>query len=213
MFYLVPFKGFWLIYGDCAAINIAHAALSFFKPFPRKCSTPSNGPSNAVAVMSWTAAFLQDKLRHLTLVSLWTNFLLIATQSTHTPTHRGHHQQLLLATWKTLINISPLVARLLSECHLPNTGPQKAFLAGTSRCQVEMINLQKDPPKPHQANYSVAMQLWCMSMSVPVFTHVWVEVWTEARLTMPEQLWRKKNTLRFLISHLSSIKLPIWCSF
>lgn len=73
-------KAFSLIYGDCVAINIAQAALSFFKPFPRKCSTPHNGPSNAVAVMSWTAAFLQDKLRHVTLISLWTNLLLIATQ-------------------------------------------------------------------------------------------------------------------------------------
>lgn len=123
-------KAIWLIYGDCVAINIAHAALSFFKPFPRKCSTHSNGSSNAVAVMSWTAAFLQDKLRHITLPSLWTNFLLTATQSTHTESHRGHHRQLLIATWKTLINISPLLPRLLSKCHLPNTVPQNPFFQG-----------------------------------------------------------------------------------
>lgn len=44
-------------------INITQEpALSFFKSFPWKCSTPLNGPANAVAVMFWTAALLQDKL-------------------------------------------------------------------------------------------------------------------------------------------------------
>lgn len=44
-------------------INIAQElALSFFKSFPWKCSTPLNGLANAVAVMFWTAALLQDKL-------------------------------------------------------------------------------------------------------------------------------------------------------
>ena len=44
-------------------INITQEpALSFFKSFPWKCSTPLNGPADAVAVMFWTAALLQDKL-------------------------------------------------------------------------------------------------------------------------------------------------------
>lgn len=44
-------------------INITQEpALSFFKSFPWKCSTPLNGPANVVAVMFWTAALLQDKL-------------------------------------------------------------------------------------------------------------------------------------------------------
>lgn len=60
---------FQLVYDD-SVINTAQLAFSFFKPFPRKCLTPCNGPSNGVVVMSWTAAFLQDKLRHITLVSV-----------------------------------------------------------------------------------------------------------------------------------------------
>lgn len=60
---------FRLVYDD-SVINTAQLAFSFFKPFPRKCLTARNGPSNGVVVMSWTAAFLQDKLRHITLVSV-----------------------------------------------------------------------------------------------------------------------------------------------
>lgn len=51
------------LWRSLVVINIARQpALSFFKSFPWKCSTPPNGLANAVAVMFWTAALLQDKL-------------------------------------------------------------------------------------------------------------------------------------------------------
>lgn len=115
---------FWLIHCDNTAINIAQATFSFFKPFPRKCFTPHNGPSNAVIVMSWTAAFLQDKLTH---ISLW-NSSLPHNKQTHicSPTQRPRPAAV-NSCLETLINISPLVVVLLSECHLPNNVPGNKF--------------------------------------------------------------------------------------
>lgn len=76
-------------------INITQEpALSFFKSFPWKCSTPLNGSANAVAVMFWTAALLQDKLSCAMHLSV--DFLAQRL--------RGHECQLVTAIWKSLIN-------------------------------------------------------------------------------------------------------------
>lgn len=73
-------------------INITQEpALSFFKSFPWKCSTPLNGPANAVAVMFWTAALLQDKLCSARRLSA--DFLAQRL--------RGRERQPVMARWKS----------------------------------------------------------------------------------------------------------------
>lgn len=87
--------------------------MSFFKSFPWKCSTPLNGPANAVAVRFWTAALLQDKLcsaRRLSADS--------AAQGL-----RGREHQPATATWKSLINFFNLLVRTapqVSPSRLPS---------------------------------------------------------------------------------------------
>lgn len=91
-------------------INITQEpALSFFKSFPWKCSTPLNGPANAVAVMFWTAALLQDKL--CSARSLSADF---SAQRC-----RGCERQPAMARWKSLINFFTSWCWLLLKCHLP----------------------------------------------------------------------------------------------
>lgn len=95
-------------------INITQEpALSFFKSFPWKCSTPLNGPANAVAVMFWTAALLQDKLSCAMCLSV--DFLAQRL--------RGHECQLVTAIWKSLINFFTSRRWLLLKCHLPSFHP------------------------------------------------------------------------------------------
>lgn len=99
-------------------INITQEpALSFFKSFPWKCSTPLNGPANAVAVMFWTAALLQDKLSCAMRLSV--DFLAQRL--------RGHECQLVTAIWKSLINFFTSRRWLLLKCHLPSFHPYPVF--------------------------------------------------------------------------------------
>lgn len=96
-------------------INITQEpALSFFKSFPWKCSTPLNGPANAVAVMFWTAALLQDKL--CSARSLSADFLAQRL--------RGHERQPVMARWESLINFFTSWYWLLLKCHLACFHPQ-----------------------------------------------------------------------------------------
>lgn len=99
-------------------INITQEpALSFFKSFPWKCSTPLNGPANAVAVMFWTAALLQDKL--CSARSLSADFLAQRL--------RGCERQPVMARWKSLINFFTSWCWLLLKCHLPSFHPQPPY--------------------------------------------------------------------------------------
>lgn len=87
-------------------INITQEpALSFFKSFPWKCSTPLNGPANAVAVMFWTAALLQDKL--CSARSLSADFLAQRL--------RGRERQPVMARWKSLIFFFNLLVQTASQ--------------------------------------------------------------------------------------------------
>lgn len=97
-------------------INITQEpALSFFKSFPWKCSTPLNGPANAVAVMFWTAALLQDKL--CSARSLSADFLAQRL--------RGRERQPVMARWKSLINFFflPLGTDCFSSVTFPASVP------------------------------------------------------------------------------------------
>lgn len=89
------------------------SALSFFKSFPWKCSTPLNGPANTVAVMSWTAVFLQDKLSCAMYLSV--DFLARRL--------RGHERQLVMAAWKSLINFFSYSLLLIGAQMSPSPFP------------------------------------------------------------------------------------------
>jgi hypothetical protein len=100
-------------------INITQEpALSFFKSFPWKCSTPLNGPANAVAVMFWTAALLQDKLCSARRLSADFSAQRLG----------GRARQPVMARWKSLINSFTYWCWVFLKCHLPRFHPKPPFL-------------------------------------------------------------------------------------
>ena len=115
----LPCLQFYLICHECRVIiNIAlEPALSFFKSFPWKCSTPLNGLANAVAVMFWTAALLQDKLSCAMCLSV--DFLAQRL--------RGRACQLVTTAQKSLINILPFGGDCCSSVTFPLSVPGHVF--------------------------------------------------------------------------------------